>query len=234
MNRPLNILLADDDFVFAKVVKKYLTNKGFHVVYCQDGISAFKEFQISQFELCLFDIMMPYKDGYELAEEIKTINKEVAILFISSKELSEDKIKAFKAGADDYITKPFDVEELFCRIKAILRRKNPFTQLYQAQRDEPSQYKIGQYVLDHIYQKLTIGDDEKKLTTRETKLLEFLYLHKNKSIERGYILNEIWGDNDYYKGRSMDVFISRLRRYLKKDPNIQIINIHSVGFKFVF
>ena len=235
MDRPLNILLADDDFVLSKLVKKYLTSKGFHIVYCQDGISALKEFKTSQYDLCLFDVMMPYKDGFRLAQEIRNIDTDIPILFISSKSLSEDKVKAFKIGADDYITKPFDTEELLLRISAILRRRNQPILTDVIANGKEANYKIGKYSLDHTYHKLYFNDDEdRKLTARESDLLQFLYLHRNQLIERSYILKEIWGDDDYYKGRSMDVFVSRLRKYLEKDPSIQIINIHSIGFKFVF
>lgn len=229
------ILFVEDDKAMAKVLKRYLEVRGFTVVHCangEEGIEKFKE-EKEHFDLCIFDILMPYKDGFTLAQEIRKIDHHIPILFVSSKSLSEDKIKAFKLGADDYITKPFNVEELTLRIQAVLARHRNNSKAPQNEETLPDRVEIGKYILDIPFQKLIFDGEEKRLTAREGDLLRFLYVHRNSLIKREFILQEIWGDDDYYKGRSLDVFMSRLRKYLKADPNIEIINVHAVGFKFV-
>lgn len=176
---------------------------------------------------------MPYKDGFTLAQEVRGLDEYVPILFITSKTMTKDKIKAFKIGADDYITKPFDMEELLLRIEVIMKRQQSAPKKPAEEDNDNAKIQIGAYVLDFPYQKLYFGEEFRKLTTREAELLRFLFKHRNDLIRREFILQEIWGDDDYYKGRSLDVFMSRLRKYLKDDPNIQIINVHAIGFKFI-
>jgi len=170
--------------------------------------------------------MLPEKDGYEIAEDIRKVNKEIPIIFLTAKSNPEDKVKGFKAGGDDYITKPFNREEFLLRIKAILRRANN-----EYNEEEEGIIKINSYKLDFKNLKLTCSEDEKKLTKRETAILKLLSENRNKVIERGLVLNLIWGDDNYFNGRSLDVFITKLRKYLKYDETISINNIHGVGFK---
>lgn len=228
------ILLVEDDKAMAKVLKRYLDVRGYDVTHCNNGKQGFQEFSGDKnFDLCILDVLMPYTDGFTLAQEIRKLDKYVPILFVSSKTLSEDKIKAFKIGADDYITKPFNAEELALRINAIIKRQQSEPKIVESIDTMPDVIHIGNYEFNFPFQRLILGEDERKLTTREAELLRFLYFHKNDLIKREYILQEIWGDDDYYKGRSLDVFMSRLRKYLKEDPKIQIINVHAIGFKFV-
>ncbi len=236
MSKKAKVLLVEDDRVIAKLVKKYLDIRGYDVVYCDNGKTGLSTFNNYSFDICVLDVMMPYKDGFTLAQEIRKIDEFVPILFITSKTLAKDKIKAFKLGADDYLTKPFDMEELLLRIEVILKRQQSQPKKPHSDQEDQKEFKIGKYTLDFSYQKLILGEDDpepRKLTTREAELLRFLYLHRNDLIRREYILQEIWGDDDYYKGRSLDVFMSRLRKYLKEDPDIQIINVHAIGFKFI-
>ncbi|PWJ39966.1 response regulator transcription factor [Sediminitomix flava] len=233
MNANTKILLVEDDRIIASLVKKYLDVRGYVVHHCEDGVSGLKEFQKFKFDLCILDVMMPHKDGYALAEEIRAVDQYIPILFMSSNNLPKDKIKAFHIGADDYITKPVNVEELLLRIEVILKRQKQEPKVDQTKVENQSEINIGSYILDFPYQKLSHGEETRRLTTREAELLRFLYLHKNSLIKREYILQEVWGDDDYYKGRSLDVFMSRLRKYLKDDPSIEILNVHGIGFKFL-
>jgi DNA-binding response OmpR family regulator len=228
------ILLVEDDKAMAKVLARYLDVRGFEIDHYQNGQEGYEAFLKNPgYALCILDVLMPFKDGFTLAQEIRKADSYIPILFLSSKSLSEDKIRAFKLGADDYITKPFNAEELLLRIQAILARQQHAPKLPPAEENLPQQIQLGRYVLDTSFQRLTLGEEERKLTARETDLLKFLYIHRNKLVKREFILQEIWGDDDYYKGRSLDVFMSRLRKYLKDDEQLQILNIHAVGFKFV-
>ena len=235
MANKTKVLLVEDDRIIAKLVKKYLDIRGYDVIYCDNGKAGINAFSGNSFDLCIFDVMMPYKDGFTLAQEVRNIDEYVPILFITSKTMTKDKIKAFKIGADDYITKPFDMEELLLRIEVILKRQQSKPKAPPAEDDDNVKLKIGRYILDFPYQKLYLEDQEepRKLTTREAELLRFLFKHRNDLIRREFILQEIWGDDDYYKGRSLDVFMSRLRKYLRDDTSIQIINVHAIGFKFI-
>ncbi|MEN7551203.1 response regulator transcription factor [Rapidithrix thailandica] len=229
----IKILLCEDDRVMANVVKKYLDVRGYEITWCDNGNAGLKAFSKYRFDLCIFDVNMPYKDGYTLAQEIRNRDKYIPILFMSSNTLPKDKIKAFRIGADDYVAKPIDVEELLLRIEVIMKRQNSQPKVAEDNESKKTKIQIGKYLLDFPYQKLTIGEEERKLTTREAELLRFLYIHRNDLIKREFILQEVWGDDDYYKGRSLDVFMSRLRKYLKDDPGIEIINVHGIGFKFL-
>ncbi|NLR92734.1 MULTISPECIES: response regulator transcription factor [Flammeovirga] len=229
----VKILLVEDDRIIASLVKKYLDIRGYAVNHAEDGVEGMKEFDKADYDLIIMDVMMPHKDGYTLAEEIRAKDPYIPILFMSSNNLPKDKIKAFRIGADDYVTKPVNVEELLLRIEVILKRQKSEPKVEIGSDDDPHEIKIGNYILDFPYQKLQIGDDTRKLTTREAELLRFLHRHRNSLIKREYILQEVWGDDDYYKGRSLDVFMSRLRKYLKDDPTIEILNVHGIGFKFL-
>lgn len=221
------ILLIEDDFNLGIVVQDFLSLEGYTVHLCRDGKEGLQKFNKNDYDVCLLDVMLPEKDGYEIAEDIRKIDKEIPIIFLTAKSNPEDKVKGFKYGGDDYITKPFNREEFLLRIKAILRRANN-----EIEEDENEGIiDICTYQLDFRNLKLAHKEEEKKLTKRETAILKLLSENRNKVIERSLVLNLIWGDDNYFNGRSLDVFITKLRKYLKHDENIQINNIHGVGFK---
>ncbi len=220
------LLLAEDDFNLGSLLQDYLEMEGFEVKLCRDGEEALEAFKEKLFDLCIFDVMMPKKDGFSLAREIRTNNKTIPILFLTAKSLIDDKIHGFKLGADDYITKPFNEEELVYRIKAILKRNT----ISVPNEIEDTIFKIGKYTFDYSLQLLEIDGDERRITARESEILKLLYLKKNNILRREEALIAIWGENDYFHGRSFDVFITKLRKYLKKDSSIKIENVHGVGF----
>ena len=227
-NPKIRILLVEDDPNLSLVLQDYLEMLGYDIVLCNDGVEGIKAFKRKSFELCIFDIMMPKKDGFSLAEEIRLIDQKIPIMFLTAKALKEDKIKGFHLGCDDYITKPFSTEELSLRIKAILKR----CMIQDNSSDEgESTFTIGAFIFDFENMLLKSKDIEQTLTRKEASLLKLLCLHKNRLLSREVALKTIWGENDYFIGRSMDVFIAKLRKYLKSDPNIQITNIHGTGFK---
>lgn len=222
------ILLVEDDFNLGLVIQDFLSLEGYQVHLCRDGKEGLQKFNKNNYDLCLLDVMLPEKDGFSIAEDIRKVNLEVPIVFLTAKSLPEDKVKGFKAGGDDYITKPFNNEEFLLRIKAILKR----TAGTVIEEDEnKGVYELGDYKFDSINLRLYINDTEKKLTKRESAILKLLTEHKNKVIERSLVLNLIWGDDNYFNGRSLDVFITKLRKYLADDEKIQINNLHGVGFK---
>ena len=224
MNKP-HILYVEDDEVLSFVTKDNLELNGYKVTHAMDGKQAVKLFRQDSFDLCLVDVMLPEMDGFQVAEDIRSRHSEIPIIFLTAKSLKEDRIKGLKIGADDYITKPFSIEELILKIQVFLKRK------YVTGENNPGILKAGKFTLDHDNLKL-IGDDESyQMTKKEADLLKMLIKEKNKIVERQQILERIWGENDYFMGRSMDVFISRLRKYLKTDPDINIENIHGVGFR---
>lgn len=222
------ILLVEDDFNLGLVIQDFLSLEGYQVHLCRDGKDGLQKFNKNNYDLCLLDVMLPEKDGFSIAEDIRKVNLEVPIVFLTAKSLPEDKVKGFKAGGDDYITKPFNNEEFLLRIKAILKR----TVGTVIEEDEnKGVYELGDYKFDSINLRLYINNTEKKLTKRESAILKLLTEHKNKVIERSLVLNLIWGDDNYFNGRSLDVFITKLRKYLADDEKIQINNLHGVGFK---
>ena len=221
------ILLAEDEPNLSSLLQEYLQLKGYSVELANDGVEGIEIFKKNEFDLCLLDVMMPRKDGFTLAKEIREIDKEVSIIFLTAKSLKDDKIEGFKLGADDYITKPFSMEELSARIQAVLRRTHG-----QNETDEEF-YTFGQFDFDFNNQVLTRGKLKDKRTTKESQLLRLLCKNQNKVLERDVALNRIWGNDSYFTARSMDVFITKLRKYLKPDPSIQIINIHGTGYKLV-
>ena len=221
------ILYVEDDETLSFVTKDNLEINGFDVFHYMDGESAINAFMNNKFDLCIFDVMLPKKDGFTLASEVRKKNPEIPIIFLTAKSLKEDKISGLKLGADDYITKPFSIEELILKIGIFLKRKN----INVVKQDTMI---IGSLTFD--YRNLSIKgaeSHEKILTQREADLLKILFENKNNIIKREEILEKVWGQNDYFLGRSMDVFISRLRKYLSEDPSVKIDNIHGVGFKMV-
>lgn len=229
MTSKTRILLAEDDPNLGSLLQEYLQAKDFDTVLCTDGDKAFKNFSKQQFDFVILDVMMPVKDGFTVAKEIRTINKKIPIIFLTAKSMKEDTLKGFSLGADDYITKPFSMEELLVRINAILRR----TDNYQVENKEEHAFEIGTFNFDYDRQILKLAEDETKLTTKENELLYLLCLNKNGVLERNYALNAIWGDDNYFNGRSMDVYIAKLRKHLRPDPTLEIINIHGKGFKLL-
>lgn len=229
MNKKINILLCEDDPNLGALLTKYLTTKGFETTLAVDGEKGLKEFIRKSFDFLILDVMMPIKDGFTLAKEVRQIDKHVPILFLTAKSMKEDTVSGFNAGADDYMTKPFSMEELMLRINAILRRSSALP----SEDSKVDVIQIGQFTFDYNAQKLNIGDEKLKLTTKENELLYLLSKNKNGVLERNYALKAVWGDDNYFNGRSMDVYIAKLRKLLKKDPNVQIINIHGKGFKLL-
>jgi DNA-binding response OmpR family regulator len=224
----IKVLLAEDDSNLGMLLKNYLSVKNYDTTLLVNGVQALEEFNRQHYELCILDIMMPEMDGLTLATEIRKINPSVPIIFLTAKDQKEDILEGFRTGGDDYITKPFSMEELLYRIKAILKR----TSGSSAQKKE-SLYSIGNYSFDPLKQTLALGKDSVKLTTKESELLELLCRHKNEILERNYALKSIWIDDNYFNARSMDVYITRLRKYLKKDPAVKILNVHGRGYKLL-
>jgi DNA-binding response OmpR family regulator len=222
------ILLVEDDPNLSLVLQDYLEMMNYDITLCRNGKEGLEFFQNSKFNLCILDIMMPVMDGFTLAEEIKKINEAVPIVFLTAKSLKEDRIKGFRLGCDDYIMKPFSTEELSLRIQAILKRC--MTQAAAVKEEEPI-YQIGKFLFDHKNMILRIDDKEKVLTRKENALLKLLYENRNKLLTRETALKSVWGNDDYFIGRSMDVFITKLRKYLQEDPSILITNVHGTGFK---
>jgi len=222
------VLLAEDDPNLGHLLQEYLDAKGFVTELATNGKEGFDKFRKGTWDICLLDVMMPVKDGYALAKEIREISKEVPIVFLTAKSMKEDTIEGFNAGADDYITKPFSMEELLLRLKAILRR----TKGSVANADQTN-FTVGEYTFDSQRQMLEYGTKAQKLTSKESDLLRLLALHKNDVLDRSLALNSIWGDDSYFNSRSMDVYIAKLRKYLKEDPTVEIMNIHGKGFRLI-
>jgi DNA-binding response OmpR family regulator len=221
----VNILLVEDDLNLGILLVDYLETEGFNVKLCKDGEVGLKAFLEGTFDLCLLDVMLPKLDGFSLAKEIKLKNKQAPIIFITAKSLKEDKLIGYDLGADDYITKPFDEEELLWKIKAIIRR-------IPEAKAETAVVLIGNYKFDYPNHTIALGDNVKRITSKESDILNYLYKHRNKVIKREELLRDIWGENDYFLGRSLDVFISKMRKYLKDDPSLSIENVFGVGFIF--
>jgi len=228
MDTKIKILLAEDDENLGLLLKEYLIAKGYDTDLYPDGEMAYHGFMRNHYNLCLLDVMMPKKDGFSLAKDIRLVNAEIPIIFLTAKNLKEDVIEGFKIGADDYMTKPFSMEELIFRIEAILRRMSS-----DVQTTDQSIYQIGLYTFDTRKQILTHEEEEVKLTTKESELLRLLATNGNKILERNYALKAIWIDDNYFNARSMDVYITKLRKHLKDDPNVEIINVHGKGYKLI-
>jgi DNA-binding response OmpR family regulator len=222
----VNILLAEDDFNLGFVIVDQLKMDGYQVTLATDGMDALQRFNEKEFHLCIFDVMMPKKDGFTLASDIRKINSEIPILFLTAKTMTEDKVQGFKSGGDDYLTKPFSVEELQLRIKALLRRVN-----IKMDKPEDKILPLGLFLFDTENICLMLNDTKKSLTKKEAQILKLLYKFKGQVLPREVILNAVWGQDDYFVGRSLDVFITKLRKYLRDDESITLSNIHGVGFK---
>ncbi len=217
------ILLVEDDNSLGYILKEYLQMHDFEVVWAKDGEEGLSEFKKSIFDICVFDVMMPKKDGFSLAETIKNLSPETPLIFLTAKSMKIDKLKGFKAGCDDYIVKPVDEEELIARIRAVLRRSvksNAYNE----------HFTIGSFDFHAKNQVLSKDETSIHLTQKESKVLEMLCADMGDLVERDYILHALWGDNSYFKRRSMDVFISKLRKYLEADPNVKITNVHGKGY----
>ncbi|NRB49005.1 MAG: response regulator transcription factor [Saprospiraceae bacterium] len=222
-----HLLYVEDDATLSFVTRDNLSLQGYKITHCEDGEQALEVIRNEQFDLCILDVMLPQIDGYTLAKEIRKKNIEVPIIFLTAKSLKEDKIHGLKLGADDYITKPFSIEELLLKIEVFLRR----SKITQPQVKAAT--TLGKYEFNYANLSLIIDEESRQLTQKEADLLQLFAASPNEVLKRATILERLWGENDYFMGRSLDVFISRLRKYLKKDEQLKIENIHGVGFKFV-
>ncbi len=227
MEENIKILLCEDDENLGMLLREYLEAKGYETTLCADGEIGYREFAKGKFDIAVLDVMMPKKDGFTLAKEIRSNNADIPIIFLTAKTLKEDILEGFKLGADDYITKPFSMEELVFRVEAILRR------VRGKKSRESTLYHIGRFTFDTQKQLLTIGDKQTKLTTKENELLALLCSHANEILQRDFALKTIWIDDNYFNARSMDVYITKLRKHLKDDEQIEIINIHGKGYKLI-
>lgn len=227
MNTKAHLLYVEDDESLSFVTRDNLELQGYQVTYCKDGQQALDTISKQNFDLCILDVMLPEVDGFTLAKEIRRTDTHVPILFLTAKSLKEDKIFGLKLGADDYITKPFSIEELILRIEVFLRRSG------SRQPAPATTIHIGIYEFDYPNLALSWNGVTNRLTQKEADLLKFLAENRNQVVKRSTILEQLWGEDDYFLGRSLDVFISRLRKYLRHDEKIRIENIHSVGFRFV-
>jgi len=223
----MKILLCEDDENLGMLLREYLQAKGYETELCTDGEAGYRAFMKDKFDLCVFDVMMPKKDGFSLARDVRQNNQDVPIIFLTAKTLKEDILEGFKIGADDYLTKPFSMEELTFRIEAILRR------VRGKKNREKNFYKIGSFTFDTQKQILARGEEQTKLTTKESELLSLLCAHANEILQRDYALKTIWIDDNYFNARSMDVYITKLRKHLKDDADVEIINIHGKGYKLI-
>lgn len=220
------ILLVEDDTSLGFVISDHLKSLGYEVKLCCDGVEAIQMFNQEKFHLGIFDVMMPKKDGFTLAQEIRKIDKEIPILFLTAKSMIEDKVAGFKAGGDDYLTKPFNFDEFELRIHSLLKRVN-----IDLVEDTTTFFTLGKYTYDSDQHEVKFGEELKTLTKKENQILKLLCKNMNQVIAREIVLTAVWGQDDYFVGRSLDVFITKLRKYLSKDEKVQILNIHGVGFK---
>jgi DNA-binding response OmpR family regulator len=221
------ILFVEDDMHLGELLKENLTNKGFHVVWCNDGSKGYETFKKEQFHLCILDIMMPLRDGFSLSKEIRATDKDIPIIFLTARSMAEDKLKGFELGCDDFITKPFNAQELYMRINAILRRTQ-----YSASNNAEAN-TLGKFVFDYTKMTLRSGSKTNKLSSKEADLIHILLSNKNKIVQRNEILQRVWGNDDYFSAKSMDVYISKIRKLLKDDPAIEILNAYGIGFKLI-
>jgi DNA-binding response OmpR family regulator len=229
MNTNRKILLAEDDENLGRLLSTFLKAKGFEVELVRNGVEGYKLFNNPKysFDLLILDVMMPEMDGFTLGSEIRELDKMIPFLFLSAKSMKEDKLKGFDVGADDYITKPFSMEELLARIHVILKRSQPI------QKNIQEKVLVGKITYEPELSILHLNKGEKKLTTKENLLLRLLVQNQNELLDRQAALRAVWGDDNYFNGRSMDVYIAKLRKLLKEDPNIEIMNVHGIGFKLL-
>ncbi len=225
-NKSVRIFLVEDDLSFGSVLKSYLEINDYSVEWVDDGKYALDHFRKGTFNICILDIMLPHVDGFTIAHEIRQINNEVPIVFLTAKKLKEDVLKGYGVGGDDYITKPFDTDILLAKIRAILARRD-------FQDGTKDIYEIGKFIFNSKLRILSMGDEEKKLSPKEAQLLELLAINPNALISRELALKKIWGSDDYFTARSMDVYVTKLRKFLSEDPNLNIKNIHGAGFQLI-
>ncbi len=223
-----HLLYVEDDETLSFVTKDNLELNGYSITHCLDGKQALKQFEKEQYDLCILDVMLPELDGFSLAKKIRQKDEQVPILFLTAKSLKEDRLHGLRIGGDDYIVKPFSIEELILKIEIFLKRSKVL------EKPKKNNEQIGVFLFDYNNFTLNNNNELRKLTKREADLLKYLVDNRNKVIERSEILEKIWGENDYFLGRSLDVFISRLRKYLRADPNVKIENIHGVGFRMEY
>ena len=223
----IKVMLCEDDENLGMLLREYLQAKGFTAELFPDGEAGYRAFMKTKYDICILDVMMPKKDGFALAQEIRQASSDVPIIFLTAKQLKEDILEGFKIGADDYITKPFSMEELVFRVEAILRR------VKGKKNKESNIYKLGLFTFDTQKQLLSIGEKQTKLTTKENELLALLCSHANEILPRDFALKTIWFDDNYFNARSMDLYITKLRKHLREDPQIEIINIHGKGYKLI-
>lgn len=228
MNEKQKLLLVEDDPSFGAVLKDYLIINDFEVTHAMDGEDGLNKFKSADYDLCILDVMMPKKDGFTLGREIKEIKSDQPIIFLTAKTLREDVLKGYKIGADDYVTKPFDSEVLLYKIRAVLQRHSA-----EEEKFEQDEFKIGKFEFNAKLRQLSIGDISHKLSPKESELLRLLAVYKNDLMPREVALTRIWHDDNYFTSRSMDVYIAKLRKYLKDDMNVEIVNIHGEGFRLV-
>lgn len=227
MSKQKSILLAEDDDNLGQLLQTFLKAKGFQVDLARNGKHAYERFNSGHFDFCIFDVMMPEMDGFTLAKEVRLVDPKIPILFLTAKSMKEDKLEGFDTGADDYMTKPFVMEELVARIQAILRRSGG------EEKEDDDIQTIGTIKYDPVSRVLHLKEEDKKLTTKEGQLLNLLCKNRNDVLDRQAALRAIWGDDNYFNGRSMDVYIAKLRKLLKEDERIEILNIHGKGFKLI-
>lgn len=224
----IKVLIVEDDPNLGQILREYLEVKGYKTQLDANGEAAWKTFKQDMFDICILDIMMPRMDGFTLATKIREVNKEVPIIFLTAKSMKEDAVKGLKIGADDYVTKPFSMEELLLRIQAVLRRTRHGEGI-----EEPKDCQIGRFHFNFETRILNLNNDEQRLTTKESELLKLFCLNKNVIVQRSYALKRVWGDDSYFNARSMDVYIAKLRKILKEDDSVQIITMHGEGFKLL-
>lgn len=225
----IKVLLTEDDPNLGMLLREYLSAKGYETTLAENGKIGFEKFSQGGFDLCILDVMMPVKDGFTLAEEIRQTDKHMPIIFLTAKSMKDDKLKGFTAGADDYVTKPFSMDELLMRMQAILRRTLP--EVGKPQKKES--IKVGDFIFDYDKSLLILNGKEQRLTTKEGNLLLMLCENRYDVLDRNYALNKIWGDDNYFNSRSMDVYIAKLRKYLSLDPEVELVNVHGKGFKLL-
>lgn len=228
MNEKQKLLLVEDDPSFGSVLKDYLVMNDFDVIHAVDGEDGLNKYKNGDFDLCILDVMMPKKDGFTLGKEIKEINNDQPVIFLTAKNMREDVLNGYKIGADDYVTKPFDSEVLLYKIRAVLQRHSA-----EEEKFEQEEFKIGKFEFNAKLRQLIIGDTSYKLSPKESELLRMLAVYKNDLMPREVALTRIWHDDNYFTSRSMDVYIAKLRKYLKDDPNVEIVNIHGEGFRLL-
>lgn len=225
MNLGIKLLVAEDDPNLGSILRAFLSQKGYSVALATDGQAALDQYQNGDIDACILDVMMPIKDGFTVAKEIRRVDKRVPIIFLTARNLEADKLKGFEIGADDYVTKPFSTDELLARLNATIRRS------FDEGRPDKNVFHIGNFVFDYGHTTLTCGDHVQSLTLKECELLRMFAMNFNIVVERNSTLQKIWKNDSYFSARSMDVYITKLRKYLKLDPKVQIVNIHGVGFK---